>query len=62
MEKRKILLWLGADFTHFAIAYFLQKKLECDLYAVVDITHQPKDFFLNQHLIKFKKEIGRAHV
>lgn len=55
MKKDKILVWLGADFTHFSIAYFLQKKLDCELYAVVDVTQQPKDFFINQNLIKFKK-------
>lgn len=55
MEKDKILLWLGADFTHFVIGYFLQKKLDCDIYAVIDVTHQPKSFFLNQNLIKFTK-------
>lgn len=51
----KILFWLGNDLTYFMIAYFLQKKLDCDLYAVIDIGNNPKNFFINQKLVKFKK-------
>ena len=53
--KKKILFYLNADFTHFAIAYFLQKKYDCDLYAIVDITNKPKKFFETQKLVNFKK-------
>ena len=55
VQKDKILVFLSADFTHFAIAYFLQKKFDCDLYAIIDITNKPKVFFETQQLIKFKK-------
>lgn len=55
MKKDKIIVFLSADFTHFAIIYFLQKKFDCDLYAVIDITNKPKVFFETQQLIKFKK-------
>ena len=54
-NKPKILLWLDADFTQFTIAYFLQKKIDCEFYAIIDITNKPKNFFLSQKLIKFKK-------
>ena len=52
---KKILFCLNADFTHYAIAYFLQKNLDCELYALVDITNKPKIFFESQQLVKFKK-------
>jgi hypothetical protein len=53
--KQKILFWLDADLTQFCIAYYLQKKLDCELYAVIDITNRPKEFFKKQDLVKFKK-------
>jgi hypothetical protein len=54
--KNKVLFYLDADFTHFSIAYFLQQKLDnCELYAIIDITNKPKNFFLNQKLVNFKK-------
>ena len=53
--KKKILFCLNADFTHYAIAYFLQKNCDCELYALIDITNKPKKFFESQQLVKFKK-------
>jgi len=53
--KQKILFWLDADLTQFCIAYYLQKKIDCELYAVIDITNRPKEFFKEQNLIKFEK-------
>ena len=54
-DKPKILFWLDADFTHFVLAYFLQKRYDCELYAIVDITNKPKKFFETQKLVNFKK-------
>ena len=53
--KNKILFWLGAELTHFCIAYALQKKFDADYYAVIDITKKPKVFFQKQELVKFDK-------
>jgi len=53
--KQKILFWLDADLTQFCIAYYLQKNLDCELFAVIDITNRPKEFFKEQNLIKFEK-------
>ncbi|WP_428324957.1 hypothetical protein [Nitrosopumilus sp.] len=53
--KKKIIFWLNAGITQFAIAYYLQKNFDCDLYAVIDITNRPKPFFQNQQLVNFKK-------
>ena len=54
-KKDKILVWIGADFVHFFLAYGLQKKIDADYYAIIDITNKPKKFFINQSLINFKK-------
>ena len=51
----KILFWLDADLTQFCIAYYLQKKIDCKLYAIIDITSRPKEFFKDQNLVKFEK-------
>jgi len=53
--KDKLLFYLNADFTHFTLAYFLQQKYDCEIYAIIDITNKPKEFFLKQKLVNFKK-------
>ena len=50
----KILLWIN-DPLYFCIAYYLQKKYDCELYAIFDLTNKPKKFFVDQKLVKFKK-------
>mgnify|MGYP000005103586 FL=1 len=54
-KKDKVLVWIGADFVHFFLAYGLQEKIDADYYAIIDITNKPKKFFVNQSLINFKK-------
>ena len=54
-KKDKVLVWIGAEFVHFFLAYGLQKKLDADYYAIIDITNKPKKFFMNQNLIDFKQ-------
>lgn len=54
--KDKIVFWLGSDFTHFCMAFYLQQMHECFLYAIIDITDKPKKFFLEQNLVKFEKK------
>ena len=53
--KDKLLFYLDADFTHFTVAHFLQQKYDCEIYAIIDITNKPKEFFLKQKLVNFKK-------
>ena len=53
--KDKIVFWFGGDFTQFCMAYYFQKKYDCEMYSIVDITNKPKIFFKNQQLINFKK-------
>lgn len=52
---RKIIVWLDSNFVTFSLLYNLQKKMDCEFYAIVDITNQSKKFFLEQNFIKFKK-------
>ena len=46
--SKKILFWFGSDFTHYCLAYYLQKSLNAEFYSVVDITNKPKTFFKDQ--------------
>ena len=53
--RYKIIVWLGSDFTQYLVSYFLQKSIDCELYAIVDTTSKIKPFFENQTLVNFKK-------
>ena len=53
--SKKIVIWIDSNFLHFCIAYYLQKKFDCKLYAIIDITNRTKNFFLTQNLVKFEK-------
>ena len=52
---KKILCWMGSDFTHFCLTNYLEKMIDAEYFAIVDITNKPKSFFENQKLVKFKK-------
>lgn len=52
---KKIIFWIDLFTLHFGIAYYLQKKIECELYAITDVTDRPKPFFQNQKLVDFKE-------
>ena len=64
--KDRLLLWIEGPL-HFCIAYHLQKMYDCELYAIFDITNKPKEFFINQNLVKFNRiwfyhdHIKKAH-
>ena len=53
--KDKIIFWLGVDYTPFCLAYSLQQKHDCEMYAIIDITKKPRKFFETQKLVNFKK-------
>lgn len=53
--KKKILYWVGTDITPFCIAYNLEKHLDSENYAIIDVTNKPKTFFENQKLVSFSK-------
>ena len=52
--KDKILFWLGVDYTNFCLAYSLQQKIDCEMYAIIDVTKKPRTFFETQQLVDFK--------
>ena len=53
--KDKVMFWLDGALTHFCIAYYFQKKYDCDLFAIIDITNKAKKFFQEQKLVAFQK-------
>ena len=53
--KDKIIFWLNSDLSTFGLAKFLQEKCDCELYAIVETTNNPKKFFETQNLVKFHK-------
>ena len=53
--KPKIFIWIDSELTFFGLAYYIQQKLDCELYGIIDVTNKPKRFFQEQKLVKFEK-------
>jgi len=53
--KKKVIFWLGVEFTHFCLSSILQKHFDAEYYSVIDITSKPRTFFEKQNLTEFKK-------
>ena len=53
--KTKILFWIDLFTLHFGTASYLQKLIDCDLFALIDVTDRPKKFFQKQKFVKFEK-------
>jgi len=52
---KKILIWLGDEFTYFGMSYFLQNQ-SYDLYGIFDTERKEiKNFFQSQQIINFSK-------
>ena len=51
----KIIFWLNAYMLFFGLANNLQKKHDCELYAIIDITNRTKKFFEKQNSVNFTK-------
>ena len=51
----KIIFWLDGFLLNFGLAYNLQKKHDCELYSIIDITNRTKKFFEEQNLVNFQK-------
>ena len=63
--KDKIIFWLDSELLSYSLAYYLQKNLDSELYAIIDITNISKKFFQEQNLVKFQKTwfgFGRNHL
>jgi hypothetical protein len=54
-SKPKVLFWITSFFTHFAIAYYLQSKLNANFFGIFDVNLKFKNFIENQNLVQFKK-------
>ena len=52
---KKVIIWLGNDFTHYCLAYALEKKHDFELYGISEVPNKPKQFFEKQKLVSFKK-------
>ena len=53
--KEKIVVWLDSNLMQFSLCYYLQKKIDVDFYAIIDITDNTRNFYENQNLVKFEK-------
>jgi len=53
--KKKLLFWLSVGLTHLGLAYYLKEKLDGEFYAIIDTTNKPKQMFLTQKLVDFRK-------
>lgn len=51
----RIVLWINNNIFSFTLANSLQKKHDCQLFGLVDVTDKSKKFFQNQNLVKFEK-------
>ena len=53
--KDKIVVWLDYNLMQFSLCYYLQKEIDVDFYAIINITNKTRNFYENQNLVKFKK-------
>ncbi len=52
---KNILFYLDLFTLHFALADYLKRNLNCNLFAMIDTTDKPKTFFLNQKIVDFNE-------
>jgi len=52
---KKIFYWLDTTLLHFCLASKIQKKLDCENFAIIDIPQKPRKFFEQQNFVNFKK-------
>lgn len=53
--RDKIVVWLDSNLMQFCLCYYLQKEIDADFFAIIDITNKTRSFFENQNLVNFKK-------
>ena len=54
--NKKLLLWLSGDVLHFCLGHHIQKKIDCEIDAIIDVPNNPKKFFQKQKLVKFENQ------
>jgi hypothetical protein len=52
----KILVYVNRDLTTFGVANSLQKKINCELYSIIEMMNEPVKFFKSQKIVDFKKK------
>ncbi len=50
----KIFYWLDTTLLHFCLAHFIEKKIDCENFAIIDIPHKPRNFFKTQNFVNIK--------
>ena len=53
---KKILYWIGTNFTHYCIAKSLKEKIPNESYAIFDVTNKPGKFFETENIANFEKK------
>jgi hypothetical protein len=53
--KKKFLFFIDLVMSQFGLSYQLQQKLDSDFFAIIDTPNNPKEMFLNQRIVNFKK-------
>ena len=48
LMKDKIIVWLDSNLTQYCACYYLQKEIDADFYAIIDVTNKTRTFFENQ--------------
>ena len=51
----KLLFWMNVFMLHFGLAYYLKQKLDAEFTAIIDTPNKPKQMFLNQKIVDFRK-------
>ena len=44
--KDKIIVWLDSNLMQYCACYYLQREIDADFYAIVDVTNKTRHFFL----------------
>ena len=55
MSSEKIIFWESGNFLSLFLANSLQKKLNDEFYAIIDVPERQKLFYQKQKLVDFKK-------
>ena len=53
--KKNILLWSYGIDLPLCVSYYIQKKIDANIFIILDVTNKPKKFFKEQEIIKFTK-------
>ena len=53
--RDKIIVWLDSNLTQFSMCYYLQKEIDADFFAIIDVTDKTRTFYEKQNLVNFKK-------